>query len=105
MATAHGGTGPAKVLRRAIGALPEDILARKVHQDVRVARAIFLGHPSGTRRPSALESTTEATHFLPKLYTLLYVLVARRLYCGGDPGKRDGRRGDAVQPIYVHEPG
>jgi hypothetical protein len=52
MATAHGGTGPAEVLRRAIGALPEDILARKVHEDVRVTQeSIPNRKPRPKRRP------------------------------------------------------
>jgi hypothetical protein len=52
MATAHGGTGPAEVLRRAIGALPEDILARKVHEDVRVTQeSIPNRKPRPERRP------------------------------------------------------
>ena len=89
----HGGFDPVEVLLRTISASPEDIPAQKDHEYVRVAQAIFSSHPSGTRRPPSLESTTEAIHSLPELLTLLYVLVVRRLRCDGDLGKRDERRG------------
>lgn len=71
MAMAHGGSGPTEVLRRAISPPPEDILAWKDHEDVRVTQASIPGHPSGTRRPPTLESTAEAICSLPELLTML----------------------------------
>ena len=71
MATAHGGTGPTEVLWRGIGALPEDILARKVHEDVRVTQeSIPNRKPRPERRPGRESPAADDTLFLGIVFSV-----------------------------------